>query len=108
MSERGGSCAILRGRNDLRFIFQNLPGLIDCRLTIQPNRVVFACRLRGATDGDNFSEGVTMMIQECERRERMLRELWSDLGDLVRTGDISPIEAMEWYNRKADEWVNGT
>jgi hypothetical protein len=49
-----------------------------------------------------------MMIQECERRERMLRELWSDLGDLVRTGDISPIEAMEWYNRKADEWVNGT
>jgi hypothetical protein len=51
------SCAILGGRTDLRFIFQNPARLIDCRLTIQPNRVVFTCRLRGATDGDNQTRG---------------------------------------------------
>ena len=39
-----------------------------------------------------------------ERRERMLRELMSDLGDLVVSGDMTDNEANEWYNMKADQW----
>lgn len=39
-----------------------------------------------------------------QRRERMLRELLSDLCDLVRSGDITDMEANERYNEKADQW----
>ena len=42
-----------------------------------------------------------------QRRERMLRELASDLADLVRSGDMTPEQANEWYNRKADQWAHG-
>lgn len=38
------------------------------------------------------------------RREQMLRELSSDLADFVRTGDMTPEQANEWYNDKADQW----
>ena len=44
---------------------------------------------------------------ESTRIERMLRELMSDLADLVRTGDITEQEANEWYSRKADRWLGG-
>lgn len=47
------------------------------------------------------------MNHEDARRERMLRELASDLADLVRTGDLTDIEANEWYNMKADQWAGG-
>ena len=39
-----------------------------------------------------------------QRRERMLRELSSDLADLVASGDMTENEANEWYNAKADQW----
>jgi hypothetical protein len=37
----------------------------------------------------------------------MLRELMSDLMNLVESGDITDMEANEWYNMKADQWANG-
>ena len=37
-------------------------------------------------------------------RERMLRELMSDLADLVASGDMTDQQANEWYNSKADQW----
>jgi len=39
-----------------------------------------------------------------QRRERMLRELASDLADLVASGDMTAEQANEWYNAKADQW----
>lgn len=41
------------------------------------------------------------------RRERMLRELASDLADMVASGDMTDVEANEWYSMKADQWANG-
>ena len=41
------------------------------------------------------------------RREQLLRELQSDLADLVRDGDLTDQQANEWYNDKADQWANG-
>jgi hypothetical protein len=42
---------------------------------------------------------------QSQRRERMLRELASDLANLVESGDMTDMEANEWYNNKADQWV---
>lgn len=39
--------------------------------------------------------------------ERMIRELQSDMADLVRSGDMTDEEANEWVNRKADQWYRG-
>lgn len=41
------------------------------------------------------------------RREQMLRELMSDLCNLVESGDMTDMEANEWYNMKADQWNGG-
>tara|TARA_Y100001937_G_C7087374_1_gene315991 strand:+ start:740 stop:943 length:204 start_codon:yes stop_codon:yes gene_type:complete len=41
-----------------------------------------------------------------QRIERMIRELQSDLCDLVRLGEITDIEANEWVNMKADQWMS--
>ena len=41
------------------------------------------------------------------RRARMMRELQSDLCDLVESGDITESEANEWANQKADQWAQG-
>ena len=46
-------------------------------------------------------------MSQNETRERMLRELMSDLMNLVESGDITDMEANEWYNMKADQWANG-
>jgi len=43
-----------------------------------------------------------------QRCERNLRELASDLADLVRSGDLTDAEANEWYDRKADQWMAGS
>jgi hypothetical protein len=40
-----------------------------------------------------------------QRRERNLRELASDLANLVESGDLTDQQANEWYNSKADQWV---
>jgi hypothetical protein len=42
--------------------------------------------------------------QFCAQRDRMLRELASDMADLVATGDMTAQEANEWVNHKADQW----
>ena len=36
--------------------------------------------------------------------ERMKRELWSDLMALIESGEMTDVEAMEWYNAKCDKW----
>jgi hypothetical protein len=41
------------------------------------------------------------------RREQLLRELMSDLCKLVQSGDLTDMEANEWYNAKADQWAQG-
>jgi len=38
---------------------------------------------------------------------RMLRELQSDMADLVASGDLTDEEANEWVNAKADQWAQG-
>lgn len=48
--------------------------------------------------------GITMLQRMDARREQMLRELASDMADLVRSGDMTDIEANEWVNHKADQW----
>jgi hypothetical protein len=48
-----------------------------------------------------------MTTNEIQLRDRMLRELWSDLMLMVEAGDLSDMEAMEWYNAKADQRANG-
>tara|TARA_R110000751_G_scaffold28003_3_gene73475 strand:- start:8988 stop:9155 length:168 start_codon:yes stop_codon:yes gene_type:complete len=44
---------------------------------------------------------------EDARAVRMMRELQSDLADLVRSGDITAEQANEWANSKADQWSKG-
>jgi hypothetical protein len=39
------------------------------------------------------------------RREQMLRELASDLADLVASGDLTEMQANEWLAAKADQWT---
>lgn len=39
------------------------------------------------------------------RREQLLRELASDLAELVRQGELTDQQANEWYNDKADQWA---
>ena len=46
------------------------------------------------------------MIQ-IDTRERMLRELMSELTNMVEAGELTDIQANEWYNMKADQWANG-
>lgn len=40
-----------------------------------------------------------------QTRERKLRELMSDLSDRVQAGDMTDMQANEWYNMKADQWA---
>ena len=46
-------------------------------------------------------------MSQDETRERMLRELMSDLANMVEAGEITDTQANEWYNMKADQWANG-
>ena len=39
------------------------------------------------------------------RREQLLRELSSDLANLVESGDMTDMEANEWLANKADQWA---
>lgn len=38
------------------------------------------------------------------RREQMLKELASDLANLVESGDLTDAQANEWLTAKADQW----
>lgn len=57
-------------------------------------------QLAAATEND-------YLFRVDARREQMLRELASDLADLVSSGDMTEQEANEWYSSKADQWKNG-
>lgn len=46
-------------------------------------------------------------MNQNEARERMLRELMSDLRNMVESGELTDEQANEWYSMKADQWVNG-
>tara|TARA_B110000483_G_scaffold144743_1_gene172755 strand:- start:397 stop:597 length:201 start_codon:yes stop_codon:yes gene_type:complete len=51
----------------------------------------------------------TRMDRETDTRvARMMRELQSDLSDLVRNGDLTAEAANQWANDKADQWASGT
>ncbi len=46
-------------------------------------------------------------ITEETKIARMLRELQSDMADLVASGDLTAEQANEWVNAKADQWARG-
>ena len=50
----------------------------------------------------------TMIDRLAARHEQMLRELQSDMADLVASGDLTAEEANEWVNRAADRWAQET
>jgi polyhydroxyalkanoate synthesis regulator phasin len=44
------------------------------------------------------------MLMTETKIARMLRELQSDMADLVASGDLTAEQANEWVNCKADQW----
>ena len=48
-----------------------------------------------------------MNMNNTARREQMLRDLMSDLVNMVEAGDLTDTQANEWYNMKADQWNEG-
>jgi hypothetical protein len=50
---------------------------------------------------------ISLAVDILQTRERMLRELMSDLANMVEAGDMTDMEANEWYNMKADQWAEG-
>lgn len=45
--------------------------------------------------------------RETAKMARMMRELQSDLADMVASGDLTEEQANEWANMKADQWAQG-
>lgn len=45
-----------------------------------------------------------MTNQFNARREQMLKELASDLADMVASGHLTDAQANEWLASKADQW----
>ncbi len=50
---------------------------------------------------------MTMEHRLNARREQKLRDLHSDLADLVESEDLTSEEANTWANDKADQWFGG-
>lgn len=48
---------------------------------------------------------MTFQTRTDARREQNLRELSSNLSDMVEAGDLTEMDANEWYNMKADQWA---
>lgn len=48
---------------------------------------------------------MTFTTRQDARREQLLRELASDLADLVEAGEMTDTEANEWLAHKADQWA---
>lgn len=48
---------------------------------------------------------MTMTDRFDARSAQMLRELASDLADMVSNGDMTDLEANEWMNSTADRWA---
>lgn len=53
----------------------------------------------------NGDKKMSMQSRMDARRIQMMRELQSDLADLVESGDITPAQANEWANDKAEQWA---
>ena len=54
----------------------------------------------------------TMTATEFQKIEeatiaRMIRELQSNMADLVEAGEMTAEQANEWVNHKADQWSKG-
>jgi polyhydroxyalkanoate synthesis regulator phasin len=47
---------------------------------------------------------IAMIDRMNARREQMLRELQSDMADLVAAGEMTAEQANEWVNSAADRW----
>ena len=58
-----------------------------------------------AHDKDMSKTEITMVDRMDARHEQMLRELQSDMADLVASGDITDEQANEWVNSAADRWA---
>lgn len=50
---------------------------------------------------------ITTTDRNVARAEQLIRELASDLADLVRSGDITEQQANEWLVAKQDQWFAG-
>ena len=55
----------------------------------------------------NTNTTAALETRTAQRIARMMRELQSDLADLVASGDLTAKQANEWANEKADQWANG-
>ena len=55
----------------------------------------------------DMSNATTVQRFEDATIARMMRELQSDLADLVEAGEMTDTEANEWANRKAEQWAGG-
>jgi hypothetical protein len=53
-----------------------------------------------------YSKGMNNRTKDA-RIAQMMRELQSDLADLVEAGELSAEQANEWANEKADQWAQG-
>jgi hypothetical protein len=56
-------------------------------------------------DTNNGDDAMTFQTRQDARREQMLRELSSDLADMVEAGDLTDAQANEWLAAKADQWA---
>ena len=65
-----------------------------------------AAREAAATGDENMTTTDLNKINDATIA-RMIRELQSDLADMVEAGDITAEQANEWVNDKADQWMNG-
>ena len=54
-----------------------------------------------------MTNATTLQKIEDGQIARMMRELQSDLADLVEAGALTPEQANEWANHKAEQWKNG-
>ena len=50
---------------------------------------------------------VMSKTHEEQRIARMVRELQSNLADLVEAGEMTAIEANEWVIYKTEQWAKG-
>jgi hypothetical protein len=57
-------------------------------------------------EADRILRNIAQSIEDA-KIERMMRELQSDLRQLVEEGELTEQEANEWANHKADQWSQG-
>lgn len=56
------------------------------------------------TKAEKITKAGQIVARSDARREQMMRELASDLADLVSSGDLTESAANEWLAAKADQW----